>query len=1240
MSLARRRISKGRLILGLFGFLIIAAASFLIARANFANALVELPDDWSLELVFFDEDVNNGKDPITNLQWTIDESTPYDKFTKVIKLQVNYRNENVDRTYEPGELKISVPNPFDMMQYSCRDDVMNSEIYCIDSNYAVTISANLSGQSKYDWDYAINGGSLHFQRFEFVNRVPFEINANVEGSIQIAFEVTSTDSYLQYVDEHTTTFDYADYSHNPFLKATMNNITSNPVEFHYSRHVTHAWSRLTYNINKYAYKLSSYDSLGDNAEDYIWVRYVFRGSSNEYFPMNGMGDFPIDYYQTDYDTGYGEYYIGLKEYEMADKFPDGVKVLDFEGNELTANEDGYIVIKREGSVFDYPTSPYCHEDWSCEEIIVGYPKSQFNDDLGTMNITNKIELRGIYSDRDTKEVLAEDEVDINLADFVFNYTPGRSYLSKQFCSKSSYGCYPQSVYYYQDIVSENGASGAFKLTAYSFYPGVKYDLIIGDDLIYAIDEDGSSGILSDDNYYVSHIGIVDTHKLKNANEVAISLTKYHPVLYVRHKNSTDYVEYKQYDSLSINDNFTKDDDIHSWYLLIENVDESFYNFNVRTDITLNMSETTKTGTFYNFGFLKQMKDGNLLNPAVLDNYANNITKEVVAAYDLEHHGSYILRASDFATWAYQTMGPATVKLEMFKRNNGITQYDPDGEFFFGSYNVVSHAYWSAKDQFSDPKMIAEQLQDEDWYKEANYYDLLPFGMDINGTEAEIAATAGDFMCGGNIHSSQASNNYYNKDGEAMFPSGRNECAAYMKNRTTVIITKNWHNTGRTHVAVRFDFSDAPFFTMGGSSMPSITIPYKVSMDSYIEIGRSYENYAYATTNNFDGANYSYQLIRDNGVKDSQAIDINDDGSTEDNVVFANVTVSLISASPSRQDIQTSVLTNHNGKYDTDPALSGYNEDYSYKLRVRTGPNRVTNLVLYEHLEEEYGTNEHWQGNFGGINTEYAETRLDYYDNPVQIKVYWSEKSDAGSLKTDTSWQEYDEDTTDKTKVRSIAFEYLDQEGNPAILPQSFYTYVIVDMKAPDGENIMSLAYNNSHSEWNAIDNLTGELIYNITGIESNVVVVFLSETFDLTVKKEWSDYNNHYGIRPDTITFNLLKGSDVVDTKELNVANGETQVVFSGLSTPDQNLYSVQEVVINEYQSSSVKNDIGVITFTNTITRDDPGTGGDPDPDPDPDPTGDDVLPKTNDNIRTFFLGGAIAIAVSATGFVVIRRRR
>ena len=172
MSLTRRRVPKASKILGVVGLLIFFAASFFVAKANFARAaLADLnPDDWSLELILFDDDVNNGRDPLTNIDWTIDDSIPADHFTKTITLQVNYRNNNVDRTYEPGELQIVVPNPYEAIRSNCKIGEEFND-YCLDPfNSRVVIGANYGEQSGYDWNLT-HSSNITASNFYFVNNV-------------------------------------------------------------------------------------------------------------------------------------------------------------------------------------------------------------------------------------------------------------------------------------------------------------------------------------------------------------------------------------------------------------------------------------------------------------------------------------------------------------------------------------------------------------------------------------------------------------------------------------------------------------------------------------------------------------------------------------------------------------------------------------------------------------------------------------------------------------------------------------------------------------------------------------------------------------------------------------------------------------------------------------------------------------------------------------------------------------
>ena len=187
-------------------------------------------------------------------------------------------------------------------------------------------------------------------------------------------------------------------------------------------------------------------------------------------------------------------------------------------------------------------------------------------------------------------------------------------------------------------------------------------------------------------------------------------------------------------------------------------------------------------------------------------------------------------------------------------------------------------------------------------------------------------------------------------------------------------------------------------------------------------------------------------------------------------------ISITSVISTNQDIQVSGQTGQTA-YNTKKITTDYADYYEYKLRARTGQNDIKNLVIYDSLESyakdseqnfinANGVKGHWQGEFLGIDKTYAESK------GYIVKVWYSEEEQPGSLKDDDSWQVYN-DSIDKTKVKSLAFEYLDENNQPATLSANSQTYVLVKMKAPS-EHFKTFAYNGCWTEWNAIDPITEE----------------------------------------------------------------------------------------------------------------------------------------------------------------------
>ena len=106
-------------------------------------------------------------------------------------------------------------------------------------------------------------------------------------------------------------------------------------------------------------------------------------------------------------------------------------------------------------------------------------------------------------------------------------------------------------------------------------------------------------------------------------------------------------------------------------------------------------------------------------------------------------------------------------------------------------------------------------------------------------------------------------------------------------------------------------------------------------------------------------------------------------------------------------------------------------------------------------------------------------------------------------------------------------------------------------------------------------------------------------TVKRTVNKVWNDENNRDNLRPDSISVQLIADGEVVETITLSEANNWNHQWENLPENKDGKkiVYTVKEIQVNGY-TSSVNEDNGIITITNTHTPDRPnrpgGGGGNP----------------------------------------------
>ena len=535
------------------------------------------------------------------------------------------------------------------------------------------------------------------------------------------------------------------------------------------------------------------------------------------------------------------------------------------------------------------------------------------------------------------------------------------------------------------------------------------------------------------------------------------------------------------------------------------------------------TDIPESGTLYNFDFVQTYlrdNDGNLIlqNEPELSSYSNLMTQLEIATLDQQTYGTYMQRATASENWEYYYVDELNNSIRSYKTAHAINQ-NAEEELFTGSFTIGAGVVTDntlKKDYFTE-------YTDNSFVRGVVFFDLLPEGMELDSSTEEIIETL-DILCGDNstisagfknknVYASYAGSSYisyvYDKNGSFISPQKLYEIA---KENTIIEITENWKGTNRTRIKVTIDLSNNPLmftntYTYGRHIVGfSVKYNYQISYDSILTYGKIYTNNVYSeilypTPNqtkyqpggSTSANHFGNSEITDNGEKDFAAADINENNNTEEKLAMISKNITITSIISTHQDVTTYVKTDQSN-YSTGIVDTSNSSEYEYKLRVRTGIADITNLVIYTSIEEAQPNRTRWYGEFLGIDTTYAENK------GYTVKVWYSPNKTVGTLTEDASWQVYDEATVDKSKVKSLAFQYLVETDDitgtsadaitPATLPANSLTYVLIKMKAPADESETRLARMDCWTEWNAIDKLEG-IVDGIVGINSNVVKVAL-----------------------------------------------------------------------------------------------------------------------------------------------------
>lgn len=1158
-------------------------------------------NNWDLDICFYDSAVDNGQTALESIDWNASNGSYGEGKHRTITMQINYSHYDSLESYNPGDITITVPNLLrnegqKVITYfpdggGFTMSIGNSECLI----WTHEIYANTNGEEDYDWNCTFNRDSKgHISEYVFTNDIPFEEIVNFEGSLQISYILIPREETPEKFDSECT------HSFNESGKASLtvsgdeNAIESNEVSFNYTRTYTHPWKYKQYNIQKGAEVLKAYDGLPQGASDYIWVKYTFKDNV-----PTGTSKYPEIY---------------ALNTKMKDNIPSECKVY---------NKDMQLMTPENGNTYIFNDN----------FIYVAYPRSIYNKENSNLNITNKVELWGTYEDKTEEECLAEGSASINLSEYEITYKGEPLEVDKK-------------------ATSELGGSDYINCNM-TWDINVKA-IYTGDPLTIKIeDPELVTDLYGGDSYFTK---ATFPGNVKNLNGLPIKKNKYDCELWIKPQNSNEYV---LYDTFKNPDNdkswtFSSSTKVAGFYFLVKDLEESFIG-------------TIKVGSYHPVG--NGNFNGTVENEAILSSGLKSVEAKTTTYFN-----------APSGIW-----NQVSTSLRAVKKGTSLSK-KRDDDFYTGQYTIGS--------TFSN----SGALTYNPWFNRITYgeynsikgfkmYDLLPYGVEITSTNEEIlnSLRITDYNGYRNFRAYIARND----DCTSIDYASSTEL---INNTDTVInIKENWNNTGRTKIEIIGTFKK-PIFTgptdLDSYSSESVSfrydINYKISVDDLLENKKTLLNYV--DVEHLESSNY---ITLSSTRKDTQ--DINENNSITDYLAYAYYQVSVNSGLSTHQGISKYVKTNKQ-KYSIGTVESDLNSEYTYKLRVTTGKNDVTNLILYDSIEEKawdkdnnminaFGNNKHWNGEFLGVDTSYAE------ENGYSVKTYYSENKEAGNLYnedgslnddykeyvdengytytygekqtiTSPNWPNnynssmteaknywevsepgatqleitfdstcklesasydylrfYDKNGTnitssvcgisdnkiggtsmagktytvdsdyvkitmrsdssgqykgfladirpkmiagtiygtDKSKVKSLAFEYLDKDGNKAIIPKESVTYVEVKMKSPNTE-YKTYAYNGCRSQWNVIDETTKLPVDGITGMHSNIVRVALptsvekEPTINISFIKEiegtdeaWNymklDKNNTYKFQV------FMKNTETGDIISVPIDNKNTVIV-------------------------------------------------------------------------------------------------
>lgn len=177
-----------------------------------------------------------------------------------------------------------------------------------------------------------------------------------------------------------------------------------------------------------------------------------------------------------------------------------------------------------------------------------------------------------------------------------------------------------------------------------------------------------------------------------------------------------------------------------------------------------------------------------------------------------------------------------------------------------------------------------------------------------------------------------------------------------------------------------------------------------------------------------------------------------------------------------------------------PRLINFEDLYKNKITVQTASTPMTDVVIYNDIENANPEFLSWKGTLKNIDLS------EFTNQGFVVETYINRAKHSKNIKED-GWEKYN-GSENLSDVKSLAFKIMDKNGKPGVLPKESEYSIILKMQAPSEDKVPKVdgkpthSYSKVFTDWRSVNDNT------MSGAESFTVRVSMvgSITDDIVAK--------------------------------------------------------------------------------------------------------------------------------------------